>query len=94
MPDINYFSFVHLVGEIAAQQSFVPVGGLWPSRRWRVGEVLTDTYTFTLSPDLPVGTYPLIAGLFDPETGERSLVSQNGQPQEHNQFILGTITLP
>jgi hypothetical protein len=97
VPDASYFSFIHLVaadGEIAAQQSFVPVGGLRPSRGWRTGEVLTDSYTFSLAPDLPDGTYTLIAGLFDPDTGERPFVSQNGQPQEHNQFILGTITLP
>lgn len=97
VPDVNYFSFVHLVaadGQIADQQSFVPVGGLRPSQTWRAGEVLADTYTFTLPPDLPTGTYTLIAGLFDPDTGERPFVSQNGQPQEHNQFILGTISLP
>lgn len=97
VPDVNYFSFVHLVaadGQIVTQQAFVPVGGLRPSRSWRAGEILTDAYTFTLSPDLPAGTYTLVAGLFDPDTGERPFVSQDSQPQEHNQFILGTISLP
>ncbi len=96
-PQADYFSFVHIVneaGEIAAQQAFVPVNGLRPSRGWRENEVLEDAYTFDLTADLPPGDYAIIVGLFNPETGERPSVSYHDQPQADNQFTLGTITLP
>lgn len=97
VPDNDYFSFIHLVseeGEIVAQQAFIPVNGLRPTRGWRPDEVLTDAYTLDLPPDLPPGEYSLIAGLFDPETDERPSVIYQGQPQERNQIKLTTVLLP
>ncbi len=97
IPETNYFSFVHLVtadGQIIIQQAFVPVDGLRPSKSWRAGEILTDSYTFSLPSNLPAGTHTLVAGLFDPETEARPQVICQGQPQANNQFVLGTITLP
>ncbi len=96
-PTENYFSFIHLLnadGDIVNQQAFVPVDGLRPTKGWREGEILTDAYTFDLTTDLPAGDYTIVAGLFDPETEERPPVSYQNSPQEHNQFVLGTIALP
>jgi hypothetical protein len=96
-PLVNYLSFVHLVaadGTIVAQQAFIPVTGLRPSRTWRAGEILADTYSLSLPDDLPAGTYELRAGLFDQDTKERPSVTYQGQPQANNQYILGTITRP
>ena len=96
-PNESYFSFLHLVdtaGTIVTQAGFVPVSGLRPTKGWRAGEILADTYSLTLPYNLTSGQYQLIAGLFNPDTGARPSVIYQGQPQAENQLLLTTLTLP
>ncbi len=79
--DENYHVFVH-VGE-AEEPPLAEAGGLpvdWtrPTTSWRAGEVIADTHVVSLS-DVPPGTYDLLIGFFDPETGQRPQTTVDGK---------------
>jgi len=48
-----------------------PLGGRWPTSLWLPGVPLDDVHTNPLPENLPPGTYELLVGPYDPETGER-----------------------
>jgi hypothetical protein len=48
-----------------------PLAGEWPTSRWVRGEVVVDEYLVAIPPDLPPGPYHIIAGLYQPENGQR-----------------------
>jgi len=73
---LSYKVFTHLIEpdqpmNIWAQDDDVPGHGTAPTTGWVVGEVLTDTYSLTVKPETPPGTYYLNVGLYDPVTGAR-----------------------
>ncbi|MCL6646801.1 MAG: DUF2079 domain-containing protein [Chloroflexi bacterium] len=66
--------FLHLVaadGKLIAQHDGPPLGGVRPTSSWEAGEYLVDPRRLPLPSDLPPGEYQLIAGLYDPLSGER-----------------------
>lgn len=70
----SYKVFAHLLGsqgELVAQADGVPGGGLLPTTGWVPGGLVQDRFALALSTDLAPGRYILIAGLYDPLTGER-----------------------
>ncbi len=76
--DTSYTVFVQLLnpaGQVVAQQDSQPLGGAAPTTTWLPGEILSDPYTLNLPPELPPGDYRLIAGLYDPVTGQRLLTA-------------------
>lgn len=77
----SYSVFVQLLNaqaQVVAQVDSIPLAGAAPTTTWYPGEILTDPYTLVLPADLPGGNYRLIAGFYNPATGERLPVS-NGQ---------------
>ncbi|MCP4165716.1 MAG: DUF2723 domain-containing protein [Chloroflexi bacterium] len=48
-----------------------PGGDYIPATLWRSGDVIIDTFTLPLPDVLPPGDYTLVAGFYDPTTGER-----------------------
>lgn len=58
-------------GRLVAQHDGPPAEGLRPTHDWRPGEVITDQHVISLPADLPPGTYRLIVGLYDTQTGQR-----------------------
>jgi hypothetical protein len=69
----DYTVFVHLAapdGSPYAQDDCQPQRGAYPTSFWDVGEVVADPHTI-LIPELPPGDYPLVAGMYLLETGER-----------------------
>jgi 4-amino-4-deoxy-L-arabinose transferase-like glycosyltransferase len=73
-PPVNYTVFLHLAaadGPPHAQNDGPPAGGTYPTSFWDVGEVVTDPRTIHIPADLPPGDYPLVAGMYRLETGER-----------------------
>jgi hypothetical protein len=71
---ISYRVFVHLrdsAGGVRAQADGVPVGWTRPTTGWLPGEYLLDPYGLALPNELEAGAYHLVAGLYDPATGER-----------------------
>ncbi len=80
---VNLRVFVHFIG---------PDGQLWgqsdkwnpadfPTGRWPLDKYVRDEHAAQLRPDAPPGRYQVIAGLWDPATGERmQLLDDNGNP--------------
>lgn len=70
----RYRVFVHLLGPdgaILAQHDGDPAGGALPTTAWLPGETILDPHPLHLPAALPPGPYRLIAGLYDPDTGQR-----------------------
>ena len=74
----NYQVFVHLLNadnEKLAQRDGQPVQWMRPTSTWQPGERITDRYGMVLPDDLPVGSYTISVGLYDPVNGQRLPVS-------------------
>ena len=72
--DEDYTVFVQLLdgrGDLWAQQDCQPQRGDYPTSLWRRGEVIWDGHDIPLPPDLPAGTYRLVAGMYLLESMER-----------------------
>lgn len=70
----DYSVFVHLVDENGvplAQSDRAPENGFYPTSAWRVDEPVADWYTLAVPADAPPGECRLVAGLYQPATGER-----------------------
>jgi hypothetical protein len=70
----DYTCFAHLYDEgerLWGQHDGPPVGGSYPTSRWRLGETLVGRYEIPLDPQAPGGAYRLAVGMYAPATGER-----------------------
>jgi uncharacterized membrane protein len=97
-PPLSYKVFTHLVnaeGRVAAQRDDLPLGGTRPTTTWTPGEVITDSYTITVGPEAPPGTYTLAIGFYDAATGTRlaPVLDESGTPQPNDQLRLGSVTV-
>ncbi len=80
-PQTDYHIFLQLLaadGRLVAQQDTPPTGGYSPTSTWPAGQKISSRHGLALPADLPPGEYSLIAGLYDPATGER-LTVESGQ---------------
>ena len=87
-PRGDYHVFVHLLDgeEMVGQGDGAPLDGRWPTLLWLPGVALDDVHQVPLPtgtpvgtpPGLPGGTYSLLVGLYDPETGLRLPASSGG----------------
>jgi hypothetical protein len=63
--DRDYTAFVHVLspanGQLVDQRDRQPLDGQYPTGIWSPGEIVADTYRFTL----PAGEYQLAAGMYD-----------------------------
>jgi len=83
--------FVHLLGPQGhplAQHDGVPAAGRRPTPTWRPGERITDRHGVALPMDLPAGEYLLVAGLYDPTTGERLALPDGGDHVQLGHVVL------
>ena len=86
-PDKSYKFFIHLLdaasGELVAQADFVPRDWTYPTNWWEAGEVVVDTAVLPLE-TVGSGTYQLLVGIYDPDSGERLLVTtpENSNPAD------------
>ncbi|MEM7034681.1 MAG: glycosyltransferase family 39 protein [Chloroflexota bacterium] len=74
-PSTNYNVFIHLndaTGQTVAQADGQPRSAARPTTSWMPQETVIDPHALWLD-DLAPSTYTLIAGLYDPQTGERLL---------------------
>jgi hypothetical protein len=88
----DYSVFVHLRepgGGNVTQADHRPLGNLYPTTVWPVGETIRETSDLFLPLDLPPGDYDLWVGLYLLETGER-LPVQNDTSGE-NAVRLGAL---
>ncbi|MCG3211691.1 MAG: hypothetical protein FOGNACKC_05337 [Anaerolineae bacterium] len=67
-----------------------PVQGDYPTSLWAPGEIIIDAHPLDLSP-LPPGRYQLLAGLYNPATGERLPAFGPAGPLPDYAVNLGTL---
>lgn len=71
---IQYTIFVHVLdasGQIVAQWDAQPRGNTYPTTEWPVGQVIDDTHTVPLPPDIPAGRVHIALGMYEWDTGTR-----------------------
>jgi hypothetical protein len=79
---------------LVAQSDSFPAAGHRPTTGWLPQEIIADPHTLAFANPPAPGTYRLIAGLYNPLTGQR-LLSINEQGQAAGDAILvAEITLP
>jgi hypothetical protein len=73
--DRPYTVFLQLLderGQVVSGWDGQPFSGLYPTTLWSPGEIIVDTFLLPLpSPGLPPGSYRLVTGFYDFDTGQR-----------------------
>jgi hypothetical protein len=63
-----------------------------PLALWQPGDLIRDTFTLDVDvADLPLGSYAVRVGVYDPATGERLTATSNGRPVPDDAFEIGRI---
>lgn len=92
----DYKLFVHLVdrnGELVDQVDTMPRDWTAPTNTWQEGEALPDLVSLDTF-DLPAGTYRVIMGLYDPESGDRLSLHLPGGERAAEGMIVREVRLP
>ena len=94
--ETDYTVFAHLwdsQGRLIAQKDSPPVQGNLPMSFWVPGVMVQDRYEIMLPPNPPAGSYRIMIGLYQPESGERLLPQSFGGQVIDRALQLATITL-
>jgi hypothetical protein len=97
--EVAYKFFVHLLdvetGQLVAQVDAMPRDWTYPTTRWEKGEVIADEIVLAVS-DAPPGTYRVVIGVYDPETGTRLPVANTALAGkgEDSLLLLERLVLP
>jgi hypothetical protein len=92
----DYTVFTQLIGpdgQVWAQWDNPPQAGRYPTTAWAAGDTVVDRYTLTLREGAPPGQYRLLAGMYNPQTGQRLPVRVGGQPQPDNALELARLMM-
>lgn len=79
-PDADYTVFVQLLDErdqVIAQHDAPPVSGDRPTGGWQPGEQVSDKHGLLVPAGTAPGDYRLIAGMYDPQSGNRLPVNES-----------------
>ncbi len=90
----DYTVFIHLrdaQGATAAQEDAQPLGGDYPTSRWRPDEVVIDQHSVVLPPELPPGRYQVWVGMYRLDTMERLTVTDDTTGE--NAIPLASVTV-
>jgi len=89
--------FTHLVasdGPPLAQDDAPPGRGCCPTSTWTEGEVVVDQHLISLPGDLLPGTYDLVVGMYDEDTGTRLPVrAADGEKLPHDRALVRSVTV-
>lgn len=92
----GYTVFTQLIGpdgQVWAQWDNPPQAGRYPTTAWTPNDTVVDRYTLTPKAGAPPGNYRLLAGMYNPATGQRLPVMLNGQPQPGQAVELAVLSL-
>jgi hypothetical protein len=94
-PARDYVLFAHLIG--ADGQRYANADLPYPTSTWGTGRYVASDLAIQLPASLPAGAYRLVAGLYDPQTGQR-LPLQSAAPSDPaldgpNALVLTSITI-
>jgi hypothetical protein len=87
----DYTVFIHVRdtnGTIVTQGDSQPLGGDYPTSRWRPNETIIDPHQIPLPPDLPPGEYQIWVGMYQLE--RLPLVADTSG---ENAILLGSMTI-
>jgi hypothetical protein len=85
----DYHVFVHLESDDVAesrpgiwgQADGRPVCWTYPTFDWRPGQIIADQHAISIRPDIPAGDYPVLVGMYLPDTGARlNALDEAGNP--------------
>jgi hypothetical protein len=94
--DTDYTVFLQLWGDTTTGAAQVrgfdspPVQNDYPTSLWAAGEIIVDTHRLDLT-GLPAADYELLAGLYNPTTGDRLPALVAGQPLPDYAVNLGQL---
>jgi hypothetical protein len=93
--DENYKTFIHLtdaeVTRQPAQHDGDPGGDFTPTTRWLPGELVPDTHSLALPPDLPPGRYNLWADMYQYPSVRNLAVISAETDTDGKRVLLGEI---
>jgi hypothetical protein len=91
----DYKVFVHVVsqdGQMGAQSDSGPANWSRPTYTWAPGEPIIDAHQVPLRTDLPAGVYEVLTGLYEEQTGQRVLLTdQESGSRDHLQLTSLTV---
>ena len=86
----TYHAFFHLAPNVEeppiAQNDFAPIENVFPTQYWQPGDELADQVRFSLPKDATPGTYQLLLGLYDLNSGQRVI----GEGSQHT-WVVGAL---
>lgn len=96
-PLVNLKVFVHLVrpddsGQVA-QLDHEPAIGYNPTTRWEPGELIVDEYELPLEQAIPLGTYLVAVGMYDPQTMQNLPVLNGPSTLPGDRMVLTSIAI-
>ena len=96
--NLDYTAFVQLLDEqnrVVSQLDTQPLGGLYPTSRWKPGQVIMGEFPLSLNQRLTAGSYRLVTGMYDLASGVRlPAFDSTGQPWPDNAILLTRFTQP
>jgi hypothetical protein len=96
-PAANYTVFIQLWPLTPAPEQFYgfdgpPLQNDYPTSLWASGEVIHDPQSLDLA-NVPPGTYQVLVGWYQPETGQRLAASTAGEALANQAVDLGRLSL-
>lgn len=76
------------------QHDHEPVNGLRKTSTWQSCEIISESHTVQVPPDLPPADYAVLVGLWSPKTGARLEPIAKSIPIYHRAAQVGLISLP
>src|SRR5690606_3439207 len=92
----GYTFFVHLTAPdafVKAQQDQPPFGNARPTTVWQPGELYADRFELTLDAGVGPGQHLLLAGLYDPVSGERVELREGPAGPAPGTVLLGKVAI-
>lgn len=90
---VDYSTFAHVVAPdfyVLTQQDNAHPGS-YPATRWGTDEYNRDVHPIPIPVDMPAGTYQLVAGMYNPFTGERLPVLSDVPGAEVRAVLIGPV---
>ena len=96
-PNQSYTVFTQILddeGNLVAGHDSLPADGIAPTQSWVPGRVYADTHLIELPEGLPLGTYRVVAGMYDFNLKRLTATGPDASIFEDNAVPLGEIELP